>query len=239
MASSRPSPLDRRAGLGALALGLSLAAGGCAEHQDFVTIDRAVWFSDGQSCSLNAGGESLAAMTLDASFETPIGLGVVVTNNQSTNPGSNTGIDDTQVRIESAEISLALADGPVGEPFELSLPSNTLAGNDSEVFLVRVGSEATASVRSRLEGRPAGTIEQLEMTVVVKGERTARVGRSRLGQFESAPFTFPLDVCLGCLVDCTCGCPTATEFAGTCGFAQGTGVTTPGCTGPGGDDGAP
>lgn len=217
-----------RAGLIAGLIALTVGSA-CAQDQDFLIIERAVWFGDRESCTLSAGDESPLNMTVDVSFDTRIGMGFVVTNNQSPNPGSNTGIDDSEVVIESAEVNLSFSGGAVSsESFEVTVPTNSIPGGGSEVVLVQIPTEVTQSLRA---GMSPGQFETLEMEVVFKARKYGQAGNSKLGEVESRAYTFPFEICLGCLADCNvCGtCPSATEWVGACGFAQGISVYHPIC----------
>jgi hypothetical protein len=208
---------------------MALAASACVQDQDFLIVERAVWFTERDNCTLSDNTESPLNMTADVSFNTRIGMGFIITNNQSPNPGSNTGIDDSEVMIESAEVNLSFSGGAVtGGSYELTIPSNSIAGGDSQVVFVQIPTEVTDSLRA---GMSPGQFETLEMEVVFKGRKHGQTGKSKLGRIEARAFTYPIEICHGCLADCSqCGtCPTATAWVGTCGFAQGDSVYHPIC----------
>jgi hypothetical protein len=198
-----------RVGLFAGLAGLvALAAGSaCVQEQDYLVIDKAVWFESTDNCTLDAGADPIVTMTVDVMYASRIGLGLVVTNNQSPNANSNTGIDDSQIEVESAEVNLSFSGGAItGGSFEVTVPNNAIAGGDSLPFLVQVPSEVTDSIRA---GMTPGQIEILEMEVVFKGRRYGASSGGKLGEVTTRAFTFPIDVCVGCLESC-----------GICGFAQ-------------------
>lgn len=212
-----------------LAMLVALMGGsGCAQDQDFLIVERALWFADRDACTLTGSEATPLSMPVDVSFDTRIGMAFLITNNQSPNPGSNTGIDDSEVAIQSAEVNLSFSGGAVaGGSFEVTLPNNSIRGGNSETFLVQIPTEVSQSLRA---GMVAGQYEILEMEVVFKGRKYGQAGNSKLGEVETRAYTFPFEICMGCLRDCTCGvCPTANEWVGTCGFAQGMSVYHPIC----------
>ncbi|MFO7563705.1 MAG: hypothetical protein R6X02_13740 [Enhygromyxa sp.] len=206
-----------------------VAGSACVQDQDFLIVERALWFGDRDDCTLGGSQETPLALAVDVSFDTRIGMGFLVTNNQSPNPGSNTGLDDSEVIIESAEVNLAFSGGAVaGGSFEVTLPSNSLGGGQSEAFLIQVPTEVSQSLRG---GMTPGQFETLEMEVVFKGRKYGQAGNSKLGEIQSRAYTFPFELCHGCLADCSvCGvCPSTNEWVGTCGFAQGLPIYHPSC----------
>ena len=206
--------------------------GGCVQDQDFLIVERATWFNGRDNCALSNGGDTPLAMAVDVAYDTQIGMAFIVANNQSPNANSNTGIDDSEIQIESAEVNLSFSGGAIeGGSFEAAVPTDSIKGGDSAVFLVRIPTQVTQSLRSAMSGLPEGSIETLEMDVVFKGRKTGQAGNTKLGEVETRPYTYPFDICLDCLTDCDeCGtCPTQTEWVGSCGFAQGVSIYHPVC----------
>lgn len=231
MAFASPTRRPVRAGL--VASLVALAAGSaCVQDQEFLIVENAVWFDDAEDCTLTDSSGVPLTMTVDVSFETRIGIGLIVTNNQSPNPGSNTGVDDSEITLEGAEVTLSFSGGSVsGGSFEATLPSNSIPGGESQTVLVQIPTEVTESLRASMS---PGDYETLEMEVVVKGRKYGQAGNSKLGEVQTRAYTYPFEICHGCLADCTCGtCPTATEWVGTCGFAQGLPVYHPSCNADG------
>jgi hypothetical protein len=211
------------------------AATACVQNQDLVIVERAVWFGERDDCTL--GDDSPLAMTVDVLYPTRIGMGFLLTNNQVQYKGSNTGVDDSEITIDTAEVNLSFSGGGIsGDTFEVTVPGNSFAGGESEPYLIQIPASVTESLRTTMEGLPPGTIEVLEMEVVFKGRRTNQVGNTKLGSVKTPAYVYPFDICYGCLgscgsVDDTCAgaCPTPTEWTGTCGFAQGLNVIHPTC----------
>ncbi|WP_146158114.1 hypothetical protein [Enhygromyxa salina] len=217
----------------------------CVEDQDFVIVDRAIWFSAPDSCTLTGSEDTPLAMTVDVLYDTRIGMAFLVSNEQVQNNNSNTGIDDSEIVMETAEVSLSFSGGGVStSAFEVTIPTNSIPGGTSQTFLIQVPADISASLRSTMQGLPAGSFETLEMEVVFKGRRTGQVGKSKLGEVKTRPYVYPFEICLGCLGICLpandCGgaaedppvCASEAAWAGTCGFAQGSAVYNPLCTAP-------
>jgi hypothetical protein len=223
-------------------LGVSVLGSACVQDQDLLIVEHAVWFSDRDNCALSGAEDTPLAMAVDVKFDTQIAMAFLVTNNQVTYKGSNTGIDDTEVEIQTADVSLSFSGGAVsGSTFEVQLPTDAISGGDSENFLIRIPSSVTESLRATMEGLPSTTVETLEMEVVFHGRRTGQVGKSKLGSVKTRPYTYPFDICYGCLETCVLGdscmsgmdtCPTETEWEGACGFAQGVSIVHPDCEPP-------
>jgi hypothetical protein len=172
-------------------------------------------------------------------------MAFIVANEQVPNLGSNTGIDDTEVFMETAEVTLSFTGGGVsGNTFEVPIPTNSIPGGESEIFLIQIPADVASSLRTTMAGLPAGSIEFLEMEVVFKGRRNGQVGGSKIGVVETRPYSFPFQICHACLGACLaaeeCGgvagdplvCPSDMAWSGVCGFAQGLSVIGPGCTPP-------
>ncbi len=215
-----------RAGIAFAIIGAA-ALTSCAQDQDFLIVEQAVWFAGGEACTLTANDETPLALTVDVSVITRIGMGFVVTNLQSPNPNSNTGIDDSEVVIESAEVNLRFTGGGLpSSSYESSLATNSIAGGSSEVFLIQVPSEVSDSIRASMN---AGQFETLEMEVVFKGRKYGQAGDSKLGEVETRAYVFPFEICHGCLADPACTpAPTGADWVGgTCGFAQGAFIQHP------------
>lgn len=216
---------------------VALAAGSaCVQEQDYLIVERAVWFEDAEQCVLDASADPVLAMTVDVSFQTRIGMGFVITNEMTANAGSNSGVDDSTIELESVEVNLSYSGGAVENgSFELPVPNNAIRGEESGVVLVQLPTDVTESLRASLS---PGQFETLEMEVVFVGRRSGASGGKKLGEVKTRAYTYPFDICLGCLADCSCGtCPTTESFIGVCGFAQGTNVTDPNCPEEGADTG--
>lgn len=225
---SRSSSRLARFGVSSFSLLAVLTLGSCVEDQDLLIVERAVWFPDPENCVLDSGSsDTVYPMLVDASFAGEAAIGLIVTNAMTEqSPGSNSGIDDTEIVVETAEVTLSFSGGGIpGGSFEQALPSNSISGGSSDVFIVRIPTSVMESVRTTMQGSNS-IHETLEMEVVFKGHRS-QYGDRKLGAIEARPYTYPFDICLGCLATCIeCGddgtivCPTTELYASTCGFPQ-------------------
>jgi hypothetical protein len=216
------------AGLALLVVGTS-----CVQNQDHLIVERAVWFSDSNSCSLTGSEPNPVSITADVAYTGPIGMGFVVTNNQSPNANSNTGIDDSEIQILSADVTLTFSGGDVGGgSYEWPVPTNSIAGGSSEVFVIEIPSDVVESLRGAMSGN-TGAREILEIEVIFHGRKANQVGNTKIGEIETRPYTYPLEICYDCLTTCLpmsdcggegdtllCPDPSGSEWAGTCGFIQ-------------------
>lgn len=222
------------AGLTASILGSIIAltaSSACIEDQDFLIVEKAIWFTDRDSCTLTGSEPTPLNMTVDVAFDTRIGMGFWVTNNQTPNPGSNSGIDDSEITVESVDVELSYSGGAIeGASFELTLPNNSVLGGNSTPVFVTAPTEVTDSIRATMS---PGEFETLEMAVTFKGRKYGRSGNNKLGEVKTRTYVFPFDICMGCLPSCgteeCMPCPTQTEWAGTCGLAQGLPILHPSC----------
>lgn len=201
---------------------LALATtGGCVQEQDYLIVERAVWFNSPDACTLDASADPPVTMVADVLGDR-IGLGFVVTNNQTPNAGSNSGIDDSQIEVESAEVRLSFSGGGiVGDSYEVTVPNNALSGGDSSAFLVQVPTETVESMRAQMT---VGQYELLEMSVVFVGRKYGQSGGSKLGEVTTREYTYPIEICMGCVECAACGFPQPT-IEGGCPEVEDPGTT--------------
>lgn len=248
--TSSPSSRLARAGLFAGLMTLT-ASTACVGEQEFVVVERAIFF-DGDSCLLTDSSPSQAMMTIDVGyFGGSIAMGFVVTNNQVPDSGSASGVDDSEVVLDTAEVTLSFSGGGLAvSSFEVPIPSTSIGSGDTVIHLVEVPSGVADSVRTTMAGLGEGSYEYLDMEVIFKGRRMGQVGKGKLGAVETRPFTFPFEICYGCLALCLpatdCGgvagdpnvCPAPPNpdilINGLCGHAQGGYVYAQGCSPSGG-----
>lgn len=236
-----------RAGLVAGVMALTVGTS-CAQDQEFLLVENAVWFdpSDRTGCELTETSPIPILMTVDVGFDTRIGMGFVVTN-QAADISEQSGIDDNEIKIETAEVTLSFTGGGVSPAsFDVPVATNSIPSGETGVVVFSLPFTVTESLRSTMAGLPAGNVEVLELEVVFKGRRKGQIAGTKLGVVESRPFSFPFDVCLGCLSSCLpdseCGgdagalvcadSPVQGEWIGVCGFAQGVAIYAAGCTPP-------
>lgn len=220
-------------------VGITLGSA-CVQDQDYLIVENALWFADRDDCEL--GDFVPLSMTVDVQYDSQIALGFSLANLQTSNESSNTGVDDSEIKVESVEVRLSFSGGAISESgFELTVPNNAIVGGDSSPFLVQLPLSVTESLRETMQGLPPSAIEILEMEVMFKARRSNQVGNSKLGSIETRPYVFPLEICYGCLGFCQSAdqcesaetCPAPDAWSGTCGFAQGLPVVHPLCEAPG------
>lgn len=188
---------------------LSVLASGCADDQELLIIRHAIGLDE--ECLLD-DSVALSSDTIDVAVAAPFGLGLVVSNVQTQNAGSNTNIeDDGELRLKYAEVTLSLeGSGGIGSTFEVTLPNDSIpSGEDRNVF-VTVPSSALDSIRGTIDG---GALPIMEMSVVLVADRTSQVANGKLGEVRSREYIFPYTVCEGCLATCNlaCGVPQASS----------------------------
>jgi hypothetical protein len=227
----------RFAMLATVAVGLTPISA-CVEDQDLVIIERAIWYADGATCELSTSDPSLLSLASDVSYEgARVAIALVVTNNQAKNINSNTGLDDAEIELETAEVSFSFSAGGVSPGSAvITVPNISIPGEESGIVELQFPPELTESLRATMAGLPTTGYEILEAEIVIRGKRTNLVGNnSKLGSVHTRPFTYPIEICYGCLTNCyptdDCGgtCPTTTDWVGICGFAQGADVVHPSC----------
>jgi F420-0:gamma-glutamyl ligase len=208
------------------------------DDQDLVVVERAVWFTDASTCEITTSDPSPLALVSDVKYEgARVALAVVVTNNQAKNINSNTGLDDAEIELETYDATLSFSAGAVAvSSLEgVTLPNNSIGGESSDIVLIQLPPEVTESLRATMSNLPATAYETLDVEIVLHGKRTNQVGNGKLGTVKTRPFTYPIEICAGCLEECypteDCGgtCPTTTEWRGICGFAQGADIVHPTC----------
>ena len=222
---------------------LLVSSTACVQDQEFLIVDRAVWF-DATTCSLTGTEAAVSNLTADVKFSgTRIGVGLVVTNYTSTNPQSNTGLDDSEIVLDGAEVVLSFSGGGISaNAFAAPIGQLSLFGGDTQSVVVEVPTSVVDSLRSTMESLPAGSVETLDMEITLTGRKSGASGPGGLGKVEARTFSYPLQICYGCMEVCLpatdCGgvegdppvCPTETVWGGgTCGYAQGP-VYNPACT---------
>jgi hypothetical protein len=238
-----------RAPISAIALCFSIAAAsGCAQEQEAIVIVRTPqWIAEDNmgvvevTCAVDPEADaSFLRGTLDVSYPTAYWLPLEVRNNLLSTMGAQTvsGIDNSEMRLLFAEISLEMTQGSeimegLDESltdFSWSLATDSFVGGTSLGILVETVPYATAAaLREGFQNSQyaEGTRLELLATVRVTAERAPSGGKRN--EVESRPYSFPIDLCLGCLATCAgCTsegkCPDGTEpgllAGGVCGNAQ-------------------
>ncbi|MBC8069060.1 MAG: hypothetical protein IAG13_12060, partial [Deltaproteobacteria bacterium] len=193
---------------------VSLTAG-CADNQESLLVLYSPGLGD--DCTVAPGGDTaLSSGVLDVLFETPYLMSAVLLNNtpsQASN-ANNTGVVTNEIKLLRAEVKLDspsapdLFDGMDRNNYEFSVPLQTISmppqteqGLSVQV-VPRVTSTALLGV---LQGYDPGTRITIRANVEFVGSRSGNdVGR--VGEVKSRDFSFPIEICEGCLLDCS-GCP--------------------------------
>jgi len=223
-----------------LSLGCLLASG-CADQQETIVVTHAPLWTD-QGCIIDASIDAaLLRGTLDVEWETPYLLPLAVLNNLSTSSSSNTELTnevqltDADVRLEvpqSEDILEHVSTDQANVSFNQVLSSISVAAGDRVGIGVEViGRPASQAFNEALEMfLDAGGRVTVVAKVVIHGERSSgSVGQ--VGTVEAREFTFPIELCQGCLFTCSgCeggACPAAFDgvHGGICGNAQDLAVT--------------
>jgi hypothetical protein len=196
-----------------------LAGSGCADEQEMFAIVSAAPLGEG--CTVDDSGGVLLQDTLDVAIDAPFGLGLILENFQTQNANSNTNlVDDGELKLEYAEVRLTPENG-AGSSFEVPLPTNSLPSGERAAVFVQVPASVTAELRGSV---PAGSLQTLEMGVVIVADRTSQVANGKLGEVRSREFVFPFTLCNGCLSGCVSECGQATASA--CEFEETTDTDT-------------
>jgi hypothetical protein len=220
-----------------VALLAALGAAGCADEQEPLIVLNATSFEEG--CVADPAAAALGLGQLDVSFGSPYILGLAVQNQllSQTAQMSNSGIDDGELQLRTADVRLTSSQIPevidaldaqdaALVDFSVTLASNSIGPGDVQgVFVEVISRAASQAFAEQLGSLPAGSIPTVDAHVVVHGRRTGNsVGG--VGDVEAREYTFPIRLCVGCLLTCsTCAngqCPTQINgfIGGACGNTQ-------------------
>ena len=237
--------------LGVLLASALATASSCAEEQSSLIVVGVTGLSTEDETGLCVPVENtvLSRGVLDASFGTPYLLAVELRNQLQPQMNNNSGIDNSEIQLRDVDVKMSLPQAPeVLEAvaardenlveFFLPLPTNSLPAQSSTVIPVEVvPANTTAALAEEMAAQLAsGTQVTLVVELEFHGERTGgSVGE--LGVVDARTYSFPIDLCLGCLVSCsTCPggvCPVeASDYVGgVCGNAQDQPLRPSGCVG--------
>jgi hypothetical protein len=225
----------------------------CADQQESLILTHApIWPDDG-SCMIDPGTDtSLLRGTLDVEQGTPYLMPAVLLNNlapqsaSTTNSGTVTNevqVTDADVVLESPQApglidTLAAMDESLVD-FNVVVASLSIPPSEARGFGVEVISRAASlAFRDTMRNEyPEGTAIIVVANVTFHGLRSGtKVGN--IGVIDAREFSFPIQLCQGCLLDCSgCGtepgeCPTYTPgdfVGGVCGNAQDFFIAPPIC----------
>lgn len=238
--------MSTRASLLALSLGAVLSSA-CADQQESLIVLQAPAWPEGD-CVVDPEQEAgLLRGTLDIVHGTPYLMPAAVLNNLAAQSegDNNAGIITNEIQITGASVKLSSAQAPEmidmleGNlvDFDVDVASISVLPGEVAGFAVEVISEEASKQMGAYIAAEYGPEAQLIVlaTVVFHGLR-AGTSVGKIGIIDAREFSFPIQLCQGCLQDCS-GCPdpslctiTPGDFTGgICGNAQDLGVAPPGC----------
>jgi hypothetical protein len=217
---------------------LVVGVGGCADQQESLIVLHSPAFEQGE-CSANPNAsEILQGGVLDVSYGTPYTLPVVLLNNlRPRSSNTSSGVDDSELQLRDVDVVLRMEQAPevlrrVSDEdrafveFSAPLASQSLPpGKETGVLVKVIGDGASRALRQAIADLlPEGARPTVVAEVTFHATRSGN-SRGSLGVIDARAYTFPIELCMGCLpVSCeTCpeeACPSDATFAGICGNAQ-------------------
>jgi len=245
------SKSNRRILFGVFSLAATLM--GCADQQESIIISRAIaWGGDEEDaeCLVDTANATLSATQLDVFWQTEAVVGLEIINQLAAQGAAseNNGIDNSEVRIVEADISLRLPQAPqvidalrainpalvdfTEELSTTSLPGNTIA----PISVTPISQPASAALNQQLGSFATGTRLTMIADIVVQAERTGNTA-GNIGVITARSFSHPIEICSGCnTFFCpVCGpsnCPSTAFVGGICGNAQDFGIVPRDCIAP-------
>jgi hypothetical protein len=216
-----------------------LAAGGCADEQEALLVSHSPAFQQGVCTADPNTAEFLQQGTLDVAWGTPYSLPVVLVNNLRARPATQTssGVDNSELQLSGVDVSLSMAqatdvmrrvadENPAFVHFSAVLPTVSMTGGEETGVLVQAVTDgASRALRdAMMELLPEGSRPILAAELTFHATRTGNNSGS-LGIVDARAYTFPIQLCIGCLATTceTCPeeqCPAEPRFVGVCGNAQ-------------------
>lgn len=229
------------------AIAVAALSTACAGEQESLIVTHVpVWPDDGE-CLVDPGENTgMLRGTLDLGFATPYLMPAILQNQLVPQQGAaqNSGVDNSELQLMSADVELELPQAPeiieglreiddALVDFRVQLASVSIPGGASHGVAVEAIPRATAialaeDVLTFQPGTPvvpgAPSVLQVVANVTFAASRTGNTS-GRIGKVESRQFSFPIDVCVGCMIDCSeCPnrtCPAEPIWTGfICGNAQ-------------------
>lgn len=217
---------------------LAAVTGACAEEQESLIVLHSPAFQQGTCFADPNSNTVLQFGVLDVAYGTAYTLPVIVLNNLRTrSTKTSSGVDDSELQIQGVDVSLSMDQAPevlraVAEEnrafveFSAAIPSQSITGGEEIGVLVDVVTDgASRALRNAMADMlPEGARPTLVADLTFHATRTGN-SRGSLGVIDARSYSFPIDVCVGCLpVTCeTCPdeqCPPEAQFVGICGNAQ-------------------
>jgi hypothetical protein len=225
---------------------LASAVSGCAGEQEALIVLGSPAFEEGE-CTANAGtSEFLQRGLIDVGADTRYTLPVVLLNSLRSRTTTNTGVDNGELQLRDVDVTLSMPqapeviaqvedENPAFVEFSSPLPTISLPpGTETGVLVDVVTRMASASLRQAILDNLDATAEPILVANIVF--HATRTGNSagNVGVIDARAYSFPIDVCIDCLVTCLT-CPNAqcpvdyTVQDGLCGNRQDTSLVPYGC----------
>lgn len=226
--------------------GLSLP--GCAgEQESLIVLHSPAWDEEGSCLADPSTDTRLSQGVLDVSAHTPYLLPVIL-QNQLVADDTN-GVDNGEMQLRNVDVRLTMDQAPdiidaleLRDPalvdFNYPLATDSLPSEGQAGVLVEVISRTAAEeLEFQLNSLEDGARPVLTAHLVFHARRTGNAVGG-IGDVEAREFSFPIQICAGCLLTCsTCAggeCPIEPTgvVGGVCGNAQDLFYAPSGCANP-------
>lgn len=240
-----------------LGIALGLLTAGCAQEQEALIVQNAV-STGAMGCVVDPNATPLLNGVLDMYFGSPYVLLLALQNQLSPQSAdmSNGGIDNSEMQLQSADVRITSdqipgvidaleAQNEALVDFSVPLASDSLGGGEVQGVAVEVIPRATTEALREQFGShpelPEGAVPRITVEVIFHARRTGNAVGG-VGDVESRLYQYPIDLCVGCLLDFS-GCedgepipnPPYNGFeGGECGSTQNRLWGPPGCDDPNG-----
>ena len=211
-----------------VSLATAVVAPACAGEQESLIVSHVPVWPDNGECLIDPSQDTaMLRGRLDLAFATPYVLPVVLVNQLlPQQAGSqNAGIDNSEMQLVSVDVELELPQAPelieglreINDAlveFQAPLATVSLPGGSRTGVAVEVISRATAIALAEDVARfqpdtpivpGAPSVLTVIANIVFSATRTGNTS-GRVGAVESRAFSFPIDVCVGCMLSCE-DCP--------------------------------
>lgn len=205
--------------------------GGCRIEQEPIIVLHSVALDE--MCIFSPSGTPIPGGLYDVSGGTGYVLGPILRNNlvARSTEGSNTGIEDGELRLEpDVDITVHLPDevadrlpADVSTSFVVSVATDSLPPESEIAFAVELLSPELIEALPGAVG--PGDYVEARVDVVFHATRTGN-SRRDIQIIDAREYTFPLDLCHGCLITrCECDAvgecvPGTGQHATSCGRTQ-------------------
>ncbi|MFO0636230.1 MAG: hypothetical protein U0168_25640 [Nannocystaceae bacterium] len=222
---------------------------GCADNQESLIVLMAPLWNDDGDCGVTDSTDAMLQGTLDLSFGTPYIMPALLYNQtlKQNAAKKNTGTMSNELQVIDATVSLQIPQAPeiISDlraqddalvHFDVPLSTNSIPPQSTAGVLVEIVPQQTAVALATAVTEKFGAAARVTLRADVQFH-ASRSGNTvgRVGEIDARAFSFPVSLCLGCLIDCsTCPdqmCPAqASSFnGGVCGNAQDLALIPAGC----------